>query len=62
MKLKLGIGIAMAALVIALTGCASGAEGGARQTFMQKCFANATTETERNECAWRNAARMSSGN
>ncbi len=61
-SMRFGIGIAMGALVAgALAGCAAGGNAGA-QTYVQKCFADATTEAERSECAWRNAARMASGN
>jgi len=47
---------------VVLTGCASNGSSGAQTTFMQRCTANAKTEQERSDCAWKNADRMASGN
>jgi H+/gluconate symporter-like permease len=52
----------VASAIAASTGCATGGTSGTYQTFMQKCLANATTEDERSDCAWKNAERMASGN
>ncbi len=63
MQLRSGIAVCFVASAIAAsTGCATGGTSGAYQTFMQKCLANATTENERSDCAWKNAERMASGN
>ncbi len=63
MQLRSGIAVCFVASAIAAsTGCATGGTSGGYQTFMQKCLANAKTENERSDCAWKNAERMASGN
>ncbi len=44
----------------ALTGCATNGTSGGYTTFMQRCTANAKTNVERSECAWKNADRIAS--
>jgi len=62
MPLRSGIVVCFVASVIAAaTGCVTGGTSEVRQTFMQKCLANAKTENERSECAWKNADRMAGG-
>ncbi len=61
MQLRSGIAVCFVVSTIAASGCATGGTSGAYQSFMQKCLANAKTEDERSECAWKNADRMASG-
>jgi len=60
MQLRIGIVICSLA-VAALGGCATGGSSGPNQSFMSQCEANASTEQERSECAWKNAERMAGG-
>ncbi len=62
MPLRSGIVVCFVASAIAAsTGCATGGTSEVHQSFMQKCLANAKTEGERSECAWKNADRMAGG-
>lgn len=51
----------MAVAGIALGGCATGGGGGTNSSFMSQCDSRATTQAERNQCAWENGARNASG-
>lgn len=62
--MRIATGIIMGSLTLAavvLGGCAAGAGQGPNESFMSQCEAQAKTEQERSECAWRNADRMASG-
>ncbi len=62
MQLRSGIVVCfVVSTIAAASGCATGGTSGAHQSFMQKCLANAKTENERSECAWKNADRMAGG-
>jgi len=45
----------------ALSGCPTGGNSGVQGSFMQRCTADAKSEQERSECAWKNAERMAGG-
>jgi hypothetical protein len=55
------IGIVVCSIIAGAAGCATGGTSGAQATYMQSCTANANTEQERSECAWKNADRMAGG-
>ncbi len=59
MQFRIGI-IVWSILAAVLTGCATNGTSGGYTSFMQRCTANAKTEQERSECAWKNAERMAS--
>ncbi len=52
---------AMTAVGMALSGCATGGSSGTNSSFMSQCEAQATTQQERSECAWKNAERNAGG-
>ena len=58
MALRIAIVLGAIAALSSLGGCAGGS---ARPSYMQSCLEKATSEAQRSECAWSNAARMASG-
>lgn len=62
MQLKSGIILCtLAAAGVLLGGCATGSSSGPNSSFMSQCEAQATTQQERSECAWKNAERNAGG-
>ena len=62
--MQLRIGIVVCSIIAAAavtTGCATGGASGVETSFMGRCTAEAKTEQERSECAWKNADRMAGG-
>jgi hypothetical protein len=59
--MQLRIGILICSLAVALGGCATDGSSGPNQSFMSQCEANATTQQQRSECAWKNAERNAGG-
>jgi hypothetical protein len=59
MPFRIGIALGAVFALVSLGGCANA--GSAAPSYMQACMAKASTEMERSECAWSNAARMASG-
>lgn len=52
---------ALGAAGVFLGGCATGSSSGPNSSFMSQCEAQATTQQERSECAWKNAERNAGG-
>jgi hypothetical protein len=62
MQLRIGVVVcSIIAAGAALSGCPTGGNSGVQTTSMQRCTAEAKTEQERSECAWKNADRMAGG-
>ena len=63
--MKVRIGIITWSIIIAsagLAGCAAGGTTGGASSYISRCQEAAKTESERSECAWKNADRNASGN